>query len=228
MGKENVFPKVEFLGSQCVAMLSPLHVLVDLGNRQIEIEVQTQDSPREENDEDRKGGVLEIRHLNFHRSEFYSPTDRRTDRWRFEPNGLPIRRLYILRDGSSAPESLSTDTVPTSKWSILPSSSWSFSSEKMTMGSRMNKCEMCLARRWSIPEEHPSYKRLRRDTRLSYHDPEDVCRSPGRWVPQCRCTPAGSTSYRRYTTRQSRTGIWGYGICCSSEANSKVMTMMHH
>ena len=110
---------------------------------------------------------------------------------------------------------------------MLSSSFWSFSSAKMTIGSRMNRCEMCLARRWSIPEEYVGYKPLMRDAEHSYHDPEDVCRSPGHLVPRCRCTPAGSTSCRRYTTRQSRTGTWGYGICCSSKANDDVMTEVH-
>ena len=77
-------------------MLSPLHVLVDLGNRQVEVEVQAQDRSREENDEHREGCVLEIGHLYFHRPELYSPTDRGANWGRFEPDGLPIRRLYIL------------------------------------------------------------------------------------------------------------------------------------
>ena len=107
---------------------------------------------------------------------------------------------------------------------MLSSSFWSFSSAKMTMGSRMNRCEMCLARRWSIPEGCVGYKSPMRDVEFSYHGPEDVCRSPGHLVPQCRCTPAGSTSCRRYTTRQSHTGTWEYGICCSSKADDDVMT----
>lgn len=85
-------------------MLSSLHVLVDLGNRHIKVEVQAQDRSREENHENREGSVLEIGHLYLHRSEFYSPTNRGTDRRRFEPHGLPIRRLYILEGTASAPE----------------------------------------------------------------------------------------------------------------------------
>jgi hypothetical protein len=73
--KENVFPKIELLGPERIAMLSPLHVLIDLGNRHIEVEIQAQDRPREKNDEHREGSVLEIGHLNLHGSEFYSPTD---------------------------------------------------------------------------------------------------------------------------------------------------------
>jgi len=116
MWKENIFPKVKLLGEECAAILSPLHVLVDLGNREIEVEVQAQDRPRKENDEDREGGVLEIRHLNFHGSEFHSPTDRGTNRRRFEPDGLPIRGLYILGNGSSASGlALTPKADPTSK-----------------------------------------------------------------------------------------------------------------
>lgn len=58
----------------------------------------------------------------------------------------------------------------------------------------------------------------------SYHEPEDVCKSPDRWVLRCRYTPAGSTSCRRYTARQSRTGTWESGIYRSSGANSDVRT----
>ena len=93
MRKENIFPKVKLLGMECIAVLSPLHVLVDLGNRQIEVEIQVQDRSRKEHDEHREGGVLEIGHLNFHGPKFHSPTDRGTDRRGFEPDGLPVRRL---------------------------------------------------------------------------------------------------------------------------------------
>ena len=98
---ENIFPEIEFLGLERIAMLSPLHVLVDLRNRDVKVEVQAQDHPGEEEDEHREGGVLEVSRLDLHRSELHPPTDRRADRGRFEPDCLPVRRLYILENASS-------------------------------------------------------------------------------------------------------------------------------
>ena len=98
---EDIFPEIEFLGLERIAMLSPLHVLVDLRNRDVKVEVQAQDHPGEEEDEHREGGVLEVSRLDLHRSELHPPTDRRADRGRFEPDCLPVRRLYILENASS-------------------------------------------------------------------------------------------------------------------------------
>ena len=98
IGRKNVSPKIELLCPERVAMVSPLHVLIDLGNRQIEAEIHAHHRPRKENDEHREGSVLEIGHLNFHRPELYPPTDRRIN-WRgFELHGLVDPRIYALRD----------------------------------------------------------------------------------------------------------------------------------
>ena len=97
--KEDVFSEIELLGPKGIAMLSPLHVLVHLRDRQIKVEILAQYGPGEEDDEDGKSGVLKIGHLNFHWSELDSPTDRRPDRGWFEPDGLPICGLYVLKDG---------------------------------------------------------------------------------------------------------------------------------
>jgi hypothetical protein len=67
-----------------------------------------------------------------------------------------------------------------------------------------------------------------RDVVFSYHGREDVCKSSGRWVPQCRCTPADSTSCRRYTTRQSHTETWGCGICHPLRAGGNVRIVPHY
>ena len=114
--EENVFPEIELFGQKRIAMLGPLHVLVHLRDRQIKVEILTQDGPGEENDEDRKSGVFKIGHLNFHWPEFYSPTDRRPSRGWFESDGLPIGRLYILIDGLfSVRLEYDRQTLPTSK-----------------------------------------------------------------------------------------------------------------
>lgn len=84
-------------------MLSPLHVLVNFRDRHVKVEVLAQDCPREENDEHGEGGIFVIGHLDFHRSEFYSPTDRGTSWWRFKTDGLPVRRLYVLTIVSVSP-----------------------------------------------------------------------------------------------------------------------------
>ena len=61
-----------------------------------------------------------------------------------------------------------------------------------------------------------------RDVRHSYHCCEGVCKFPDQWVPQYRYTPADSTSYRIYTTRQGRIGTWECGICRFLRADENV------
>lgn len=69
---------------------------VHLGDGHVEVQVKAENSPGEKNDKDAESRILEIRHLNFHTSELYSPANRRIDRGRFEADSLPIRRLYVL------------------------------------------------------------------------------------------------------------------------------------
>ena len=58
---------MKFLIENRSPLLGFFEVLVDFGERHDEIEVETQDDARQKHDEDGKGGVLEIRQLNFAR-----------------------------------------------------------------------------------------------------------------------------------------------------------------
>ena len=107
---------------------------------------------------------------------------------------------------------------------MLCSSSWSFSSEKITTGSRMNKCEICLARRLSIPNIRVSDGCLESEVRYPYHGPEGVCKFPGHRVLLHRCTPGGLANCRICTTRQSRNETYGCGICRFLRADWQVRT----
>ena len=120
--REDGFPEEELLLGDGVLDLSSFHVLVDLRkteeegeksvrdegderrvekgtnlrNGDVEVETKTEDSPREEDDENRVGGVLEVGRLDLHTPKLDSPTDGRIGGRRFESKSLPVRRLDVL------------------------------------------------------------------------------------------------------------------------------------
>ena len=76
--------------------MSTLHVLCHLTDGNVEVEIEAEDGSSDEHQEDRKGGVLKIRHLNLHRSKFDAPSCVGI-RWRWlEAQMLPIGRLKVL------------------------------------------------------------------------------------------------------------------------------------
>jgi len=77
-----------------------VEIETNLRHGDVEVETETEDGPREKNDEDRVGGVLKVGRLNLHAPELDSPTDGRIGWRRFESKSLPVRRLDVLkRDG---------------------------------------------------------------------------------------------------------------------------------
>lgn len=61
-----------------------------LGDGDIEVQIETQNCARKEDDENGECGILKVGHLDFHRSKFHSPSNRGVHRRGLEANGLPI------------------------------------------------------------------------------------------------------------------------------------------
>ena len=98
----------------------------------------------------------------------------------------------------------------------------------MTRGSRINKCEMCFARKSSIPKGYISDKRIERKVGCPDRGHKGAWKFPRHMVPRYHCTLAGSANCRRCTTKQSRSEILGYGICRSLRASDDVRTASGH
>lgn len=78
--------------------MGPLHVLVDLRDRDDEVDVEVVDDVDDETEGHDKARVLEVRQLNVHGPELYSPPDIRIMRWWWlETKGVPIGRLQIFK-----------------------------------------------------------------------------------------------------------------------------------
>lgn len=93
------------------------------------------------------------------------------------------------------------DNYHTSKWSLLFLSSWWIVSEKITRGSRMNRCAMCLDSKSSTPAEKISvvipYSVF---CPIAYHAGADVRRWRGRGVLLCHYMRGGSSNTLKYTS----------------------------
>ena len=94
---KHVGAKVERLLVDGVALLRPLDVVVDLGERNVKVERVRQDDPREEDHKDRERRVLKVGKLDLHRPELYPPPNGRPGRRRLEPHRLPVGRLQVFK-----------------------------------------------------------------------------------------------------------------------------------
>jgi len=94
---EGVLAEVELLGSHGVDRVRRLHVLVDLGYGDVEVEIERQDGARDEDNEDGERGVLEIRNLDLHGPELDAPPDIVVGRRRLEAHVLPVGGLDVLK-----------------------------------------------------------------------------------------------------------------------------------
>jgi hypothetical protein len=91
--RPNPLPEPKLLGPSSVPALSSRHILVDPANGDIKVQPKAQDRSRKEHDENRKGSVLEVCRLNFHRAELDSPSDGTAGWGWLETEGLPVGRL---------------------------------------------------------------------------------------------------------------------------------------
>jgi len=73
-----------------------LHVLGCLGNRNVEVQVEAEDRSGDQNEEDRKGGVLIIGNLDLHGTKLDTPANVVAWWWRLETHVLPVGGLQIL------------------------------------------------------------------------------------------------------------------------------------
>lgn len=73
-----------------------LHVLADLRNRDIEIQIVAKNRAGNKHDKHRERRVLKICDLNLHRSELDAPSDIDTCGWGLEAHVLPVCGLEVL------------------------------------------------------------------------------------------------------------------------------------
>jgi len=73
-----------------------LHILISLRNRDVEIQIEGQDSTCDEHYEDGKGCVLEVCDLDFHGSKLDTPADVVSSWGRLETDVLPVCGLQVL------------------------------------------------------------------------------------------------------------------------------------
>ena len=82
--------------------MSALHVFIYFGYGHDKIEVEMIDYVVNHAEKHYKGCIFKVSHLDVHRSEFYPPADLGVLRWRrFEPHGIPVCALQILKMGIS-------------------------------------------------------------------------------------------------------------------------------
>ena len=91
----------ELLRPRGVPQVGAAHGLVDLGQRNVERQVEGEHHARHQDDEHGERGILEIRQLHFHGTEFGAPADVRVvgtggRRGRLPATRLPVRRLNVL------------------------------------------------------------------------------------------------------------------------------------
>lgn len=104
----------------------------------------------------------------------------------------------------------------TSKWSLLVVSSWLMVSEKITRGSRMNKCATCLASISSMPKFKGVKVSRNKVKRLhTHHDYEDVERYLRCRVHERRYIRVCWSNYLRYIDQRCRNGTWESCSCLS-------------
>lgn len=76
--------------------MSGLHVLVGFGDGDVEVQIETENSPCDEHHKYGKRSVFEIGDLDFHRSEFNPPANVGFC-WRgFEADVLPVCGLQVF------------------------------------------------------------------------------------------------------------------------------------
>lgn len=74
----------------------PLNRHSYLGDGDVKVDTVAQDNPGDEDNEDGKGSILKICHLNFHTTKLYSPAYGGIGGRRLESHGLPVCRLEVL------------------------------------------------------------------------------------------------------------------------------------
>mmetsp|Transcript_16218 Transcript_16218/g.41972 ORF Transcript_16218/g.41972 Transcript_16218/m.41972 type:complete len:579 (-) Transcript_16218:649-2385(-) len=97
VGLDEVLAEVELLSAHAIARVRALHVGVDLGDRQEQVEVEGEDRAREQHDDHRERRVLEVRQLRLHRPELRAPADLRVHgRGRLPAHRVPVGGLEVL------------------------------------------------------------------------------------------------------------------------------------
>lgn len=113
-----------------IAVVRLVHVVVDLGEGNVEVQIVLEDDAVEEHEEDSKRSILELGQLDVHRPEFHTPADVGVGRRRLEPHCLPVGRLNVLQCHQNKRRKVSVmrsqeeeeeveGEVQTSKWSEL-------------------------------------------------------------------------------------------------------------
>lgn len=87
----------EFRVQQAFAIVSTLHILVDERNGKDEVSVEGVDHVGDHANCDGQGRVLEVRQLDVHRSELYTPSDLGVFSGRvLESKRIPVSRLQVF------------------------------------------------------------------------------------------------------------------------------------
>lgn len=96
--RERILAEVEFAIEHAVTSMCCFHVFRRPLDRDIEVQIETQDSTGNEDDEDAERGVFKIGHLDFHGPEFNAPADVvLLRRWGLEAHMLPVSGLEVLK-----------------------------------------------------------------------------------------------------------------------------------
>ncbi len=95
---EDICSEEEFLCPQGIFFMSPVKILPEFGNGNVEIEVTTlvENSGNEVNDET-VCSIFVSCELDFHGPELNSPADVIVD-WNFEPDGVPVGAIEHLKE----------------------------------------------------------------------------------------------------------------------------------
>lgn len=94
---KGVLSEPEAVLAHGVAAVRRLHVLRRAGNGYVEVQVEAEDRARGENDEDGKGGILEIRHLDLHAAKLDAPASLAARGRGLEAHVLPVCALQVLK-----------------------------------------------------------------------------------------------------------------------------------
>lgn len=79
-----------------ITVVRLVHVVVDLGEGDVEVQIVLEDDAVEKNEKDSKRSILELGQLDIHRPELHAPADVGVGRGRLEPHCLPVGRLNVL------------------------------------------------------------------------------------------------------------------------------------
>lgn len=99
-GGEGVLPEPEAALAHGVACVRRVHVLRRTRDGQVEVQVEAEDRACDEHDEDGKGCILKVGHLDLHAAKLDAPAGHVVTgarRGRLEAHVLPVCRLQVLK-----------------------------------------------------------------------------------------------------------------------------------